>query len=446
MVHPSGLWIIDWQICYVEIRQTPPLPDFPRFLPQFLPRPAIRYLIMNGQQSRVRNNGDQYDQVNRNLYKTDIEQVGRRSEGATAQSGQGTPVSSYEFRELRELVDINSEKAFGQESTRSQINCLQIEKFNHGSAVPTGLDTAGRSRWAAPRPHTGNHDAGSIVMETMTETKMKSAPIAYTDSGAGEPVVLIHCSSASSAEWESLRNTLDEDFRVIASDQWGCGESDPWTGQSEFNLAQEAAPIFDIIGRIGDAVHLIGHSYGGGVALHIAREHPDLIRSLTLIEPSAFHLLRAGNPENRTLFREISSVADTVREAVLSGDCWGGMARFVDYWNGEGAWNAMSQKARIKLGRNLSKVVLDFYALFEEPALLEDYAALSIPTLLLCGECSPAPSCRIIEILASSMPHSRAVQIQGAGHMSPFTHSDTVNAAIGAHLRQHGAGITHRAA
>lgn len=97
MVHPSGRWIIDWQICYVEIRQTPPLPDFPRFLPQFLPRPAIRYLIMSGQQSRVCDNGDQYDQVNRNLYKTDIEQVGRRSAGATAQGGQGTPVSSREF-------------------------------------------------------------------------------------------------------------------------------------------------------------------------------------------------------------------------------------------------------------------------------------------------------------------------------------------------------------
>lgn len=323
----------------------------------------------------------------------------------------------------------------------------QIDAWaRHATASNGFADAETIARKALVHPHTGNHDVGSIVMEAIAGTKMRNAPIACSDSGAGEPVVLIHCSCASSAEWESLRNTLDEDFRVIASDQWGCGESDPWTGQSEFSLAREAAPIFDIIGRIGDTVHLIGHSYGGGVALHIAREHPDLIRSLTLIEPSAFHLLRAGDPENRTLFREISSVADTVREAVLSGDCWGGMARFVDYWNGEGAWNAMSQKARIKLGRNLSKVVLDFYALFEEPALLEDYAALTIPTLLLCGDRSPAPSCRIIEILASSMPHSRAVQIQGAGHMSPFTHSDTVNAAIGAHLRQHGAGITHWAA
>jgi pimeloyl-ACP methyl ester carboxylesterase len=145
------------------------------------------------------------------------------------------------------------------------------------------------------------------------------------------------------------------------------------------------------------------------------------------------------------LFREISSVADTVRKAVLSGDCWGGMGHFVDYWNGEGAWNAMSREARMRLGKNLSKVVLDFHALFEEPARLEDYGTLSIPTLLLCGDRSPAPSCRIVEMLASAMPHARVVRIQNADHMSPFTHSEAVNEAIGAHLRQHRVATTQSA-
>jgi pimeloyl-ACP methyl ester carboxylesterase len=292
----------------------------------------------------------------------------------------------------------------------------------------------------------GKRDTSWIVTETIVEIRMKNTALAYSDSGTGEPVLLLHCSSASSAAWDSLCDALDEDFRVIAPDQWGCGESDPWTGQGEFNLAREAAPILDITSHIGTAVHLVGHSYGGGVALRLARERPDLIRSLTLIEPSAFHLLRSGDLEDQILFREISSVAEMVREAALSGNYWGGMARFVDYWNGKGAWSAMPQKVRMKLGKNLSKIVLDFHALFNEPARLEDYAALSIPTLLLCGDRSPAPSCRIVEMLASTMPHARVVGIQDAAHMSPFTHSDAVNAAIGAHLRQHSVAITHLAA
>jgi pimeloyl-ACP methyl ester carboxylesterase len=291
----------------------------------------------------------------------------------------------------------------------------------------------------------GDRDKGLIVMETMAGSRTKSVAIACSDSGTGEPVLLLHCSCASNAAWDSLCDALDEDFRVIAPDQWGCGGSDDWTGQGEFNLAREAAPILDITSRIGTAVHLVGHSYGGGVALRVARERPDLIRSLTLIEPSAFHLLRSGDLDDQILFREISSVADTVRKAVLSGDCWGGMGHFVDYWNGEGAWNAMSREARMRLGKNLSKVVLDFHALFEEPARLEDYGTLSIPTLLLCGDRSPAPSCRIVEMLASAMPHARVVRIQNADHMSPFTHSEAVNEAIGAHLRQHRVATTQSA-
>ena len=82
----------------------------------------------------------------------------------------------------------------------------------------------------------------------------------------------------------------------------------------------------------------------------------------------------------------------------------------------------MPQKVRMKArARTSHKIVLDFHALFNEPARLEDYAALSIPTLLLCGDRSPAPSCRIVEMLASAMPHARVVRIQNAGHMSPFT-------------------------
>lgn len=279
----------------------------------------------------------------------------------------------------------------------------------------------------------------------MATMEMNETRIAYSDKGTGEPVLLIHCSSASGTEWQSLCETLGEDFRSIAPDQWGCGQSDPWTGQGAFTLAEEAAPILDIIQSIGVPVHLVGHSYGGGVALRVARERPEMIRSLTLIEPSSFHLLGGGSPDEQTLFREIASVADAVKEAISSGDYWGGMTRFVDYWNGEGAWDAMPHKARMTLCQRLGKVMLDFRALFEEPADLEDYAALPLPTLILCGERSPGPSRRIVEMLATAMPLARLERIPEAGHMSPLTHPDAVNTAIREHLCRTAMGATWHA-
>lgn len=198
---------------------------------------------------------------------------------------------------------------------------------------------------------------------------------------------------------------------------------------------RRGGPVVDITDRSGTPFHLVGHSYGGGVALRVARERSGMIRSLTLIEPSVFHLLHGVGPKEQRLYREISEVAEAAKSGVNSGDLWSGMTRFVDYWSGDGAWNAMPSDARLKLGRRLAKVVLDFRALFQEPASLADYAALACPTLILCGEKSPGPSRLIVEMLKEAMPTARVTEIDGAGHMSPLTHAEAVNRAIAAHLQ-----------
>jgi pimeloyl-ACP methyl ester carboxylesterase len=159
-----------------------------------------------------------------------------------------------------------------------------------------------------------------------------------------------------------------------------------------------------------------------------------MILSLTLIEPSAFHVLRSAGPEEQTLYREIAQVADAVKRAVGSGNLWTGMGRFVDYWKGDGTWSAMPVEARLKLSQRLGKVVLDFRALLQEPADLRAYAPLTPPALLICGEKSPGPSRRIVEMLAAAMVDVRVEQIEGAGHMSPYTHSAIVNEIIATRL------------
>jgi pimeloyl-ACP methyl ester carboxylesterase len=258
-----------------------------------------------------------------------------------------------------------------------------------------------------------------------------------------EAVVLLHCSGSSGAQWRALAAGLSSRFRAIMPDLIGYGGAAPWSGRGAFSLAREAAGIRSLLGRVGEPVHLVGHSYGGAVALHIARTRPELLRSVTLIEPTAFHLLRNGDATDAAALREIMSVAADARAALAVGDYGGGCARFVDYWSGPGTWACMPAEKRAAFAPQLAKVVLDFHALLAEPAELEDVCDIAPPTLLIQGGCTTLPSRCVCARLRIALPEASFRVVQGAGHMAPLTHREQVNALIGAHVEAHSSSLFH---
>jgi pimeloyl-ACP methyl ester carboxylesterase len=251
-------------------------------------------------------------------------------------------------------------------------------------------------------------------------------------------IVLLHCSGSSGAQWRALAAELGSRHEVATPDLIGYGAAAPWSGR-EFRLASEAAAVRSVIGRLPQPVHLVGHSYGGGVALHIARTRPELLASLTLIEPSAFHLLRNGDAVDAEALAEIMAVAADARTALNVGDYAGGFGRFVDYWSGPGSWEAMPPAKRAAFAPQLAKVVLDFHALLSEPAELEDVCDIAVPTLLVQGGCTALPSRCVCARLRVALPNATFRVVQGAGHMLPITHREQVNALIAAHIAEHSA-------
>jgi pimeloyl-ACP methyl ester carboxylesterase len=173
--------------------------------------------------------------------------------------------------------------------------------------------------------------------------------VKYFAAGIGEPVVLLHCTGSSGRQWAEVVEALRSDFRVIAPDLCGYGGTTHWPGNGTFNLAVEADLIAALLDLLGKPAHVVGHSYGGAVALQFASRHPRYLKTLTLIEPASFHLLRDGDDIDERAFRQISEVGATVANAVNCGDYQGGMRRFVDYWGGEGVWDALPASQRLAL-------------------------------------------------------------------------------------------------
>jgi pimeloyl-ACP methyl ester carboxylesterase len=247
-------------------------------------------------------------------------------------------------------------------------------------------------------------------------------------------VIALHCSGSAGRQWNKLPFALGKCFTLIAPDLIGSGATPPWSGGHCFRLEDEAAHIIEIVDAQDGPVHLVGHSYGGGVALRVARERPAQVASMTLYEPTAFHVLGSLGPDGQIAFEEIHYIAGCIAKAVAGGDYRAAAARFIDYWNGAGTWAGMKPESQDDLLRYIPRAPLEFRALLDEPTPLTTYRRLTCPVLLMRGALAPMPTALIADALFSIMPNATIKNIADAGHMGPFSHADIVGDIIAAHI------------
>jgi pimeloyl-ACP methyl ester carboxylesterase len=205
-------------------------------------------------------------------------------------------------------------------------------------------------------------------------------------------------------------------------------------GRPQISLMNEAAPVVRLIDASASPVHLVGHSYGGAVALRAALERPNHVASLTLYEPTAFSLLRNLGQAGRVLHDDIAVLASRISHAVNEGRHGEAMRSFYDYWQGKGAWSQLPSDTRLMLAARVVEIPADFNALFTDVMQLRQLRRLSIPTLLITGKNSPEPSRAVAAHIARVIPKGRNIELAGAGHMGPLTHRETVAALIAGHL------------
>jgi pimeloyl-ACP methyl ester carboxylesterase len=121
-------------------------------------------------------------------------------------------------------------------------------------------------------------------------------------SGHGdETIVLLHGWPQTSQEWDRVSALLDGDYRLIAPDLRGCGDSfKPMTG---YDALTQADDILALIQHFGvGRVHLVGHDLGGPVAYAFAAKYRDRCKSLTLIEAPLWGIVSDEVPDLATLF------------------------------------------------------------------------------------------------------------------------------------------------
>jgi pimeloyl-ACP methyl ester carboxylesterase len=260
---------------------------------------------------------------------------------------------------------------------------------------------------------------------------------AYVEAGTDAPaVLLVHGSTSDYRSWQHQVRPFAAHFRTIAVSLRHC-YPERWNGiGDDFTVERHADDLAAFIDRrrLG-AVHLVGHSRGGCVALVLALRRPDVVRSLLLADPGGLDGLLPNSPEGARMAQETAQMFAQLRANLANGDRETAAREFVDALNGPGTWSRRTPEQR--------QLVLDNIetgpACSQRPSFTAaQIASLAIPVLVLTGARSPARYGPLLAAMRSANPHvSAIVSIPDAAHAMHRDNPAAFNAAVLDFLARH---------
>jgi pimeloyl-ACP methyl ester carboxylesterase len=265
--------------------------------------------------------------------------------------------------------------------------------------------------------------------------------------GTKPTVVCLHATAGSGAQWTSLAGELRHDCRVLTPDLYGHGGTPAWPGDPVDIVAADAARIGRLVAGAEGAVHLVGHSYGGAIALRVALARPERVASVVVYEPVPMRVLFDFSPKQRAA-AEVAEVADEIRRAMNGGSFERAAERFIDYWAGGGQWARLAPEQRAGVVRRLPVIRAHFASLRHDAVRLGDYARIAAPVLYLAGRDTRASARRIAELMTFALPSVELEMRDKVGHLGPITDPVSVAQRIASFVREHAAqsAIEHRKA
>jgi pimeloyl-ACP methyl ester carboxylesterase len=250
--------------------------------------------------------------------------------------------------------------------------------------------------------------------------------IDYADAGQGPPVLLLHSSVSGNRQWRKLIAALSGRFRVIAPNLRGYGATTPWPARRTQTLddaAQVVTTLCDAL-DLDVPLRIVGHSFGGAVALWSARLLGPRVSQLALYEPMLPGLLRASGRFEAA--QETDRLYAQVKRLSAQGEWMALAARFTDYFNGDGAWDASAPERRQQIAALLAPNPHEWDAVIE-PLLADAFGGIRAQGLLMRGRKTRPALTEMSALLHRRLRHWRLVDVAGCGHMAPLTHADEIN-------------------
>lgn len=254
--------------------------------------------------------------------------------------------------------------------------------------------------------------------------------IAFIEGGHGNPLVLIHGSLSDYRSWALQIDIFSESYRTIALSLRHC-YPEPWDGEGgDFTVRQHADDLNVFIKNLqAGPVHLVGHSRGGAVALILASEHPQLVRTVVLADPAPFNKMLPSTPETVAESEKRKEIIDAAVDLIKKGNLDSGLELFTDAVSTTGTWRKLSETAKQIRRDNawsLKSLITDAQEAFD----FKDLKKLEAPILLVTGEKSPCLYRMMHATLEQSLKNIQKTTISNASHGMHRENPDAFNAAV----------------
>ncbi len=250
-----------------------------------------------------------------------------------------------------------------------------------------------------------------------------SATLYITEHGTGSPVLLLHGQPGTGAIWEPVADELAADYRVLVPDRIGNGR----TGGEGRGCADNADLVAELLQAKNAApATVVGHSWGGGVAILLTARHPEFVQSLVLVGSVG----TADTVNGLDHLLTVHGVGDALTVAGLMA--MGSVLPRVRHWTPrlpgtvgeyldavlpdeqlteglEGAW-----------GRTMRTFMIEQRALMTEIGDMERaMPSVHVPTAVVSGEWDLVVPPRSADTMARTIPDAELVRMARVGHFIP---------------------------
>ena len=279
-------------------------------------------------------------------------------------------------------------------------------------------------------------------MSNFRKAKVRGVAFRYADQGRGDPVVFVHGMVSDHRVWNAQLRAVSAKARCIAFDQRYFGVDDWPKDGPQYSVATHADDLASFVEEVVSCpAHIVGHSYGGGVALATAVVKPDWVKSLCLYEPAALPAVIRDPGDLATIATERSEMAP-VAEAVANRDLVTAVKQAAEWTEGiPGSFNSLPLEVQQAVLENAHTLNQHFSAPPSEITCADLGAVLAPVTLMWGAETRPFFAI-FANAIRQCLVNVEVVVLPGVGHFAPLQDPDLLARQVLGHLERYGATAT----